>query len=72
MKIDFAETRKRFEESCISQAKLGRLIGVDRTVINHVLAGRYMSMHGKSAQKIFQELRRREILVEIPDEDAAA
>lgn len=71
MKIDFVATRKKFDEACLSQAKLGRSLGIDRSVVSHILAGRYRSMHGKSAQAIFAELRNRGVLVEVQDDEAA-
>lgn len=67
MRIDFGATKNRFDDSCLSGAKLARRIGVNRALFGQVVSGKYPAMSGDKAQLVLAELRRREILVEIPD-----
>lgn len=71
MKIDFELTKVKFEESCLSQARLARKLGVSRNVMHQVLNGTYAAPDSKRAHLIYDELRQRDILVEVPDEAAA-
>jgi len=64
MHIDHIKTFENFEAACLSQSKLARAIGVDKTVLNSVLHGKYWCMGSPSARKVIDELRRRDLLVE--------
>jgi hypothetical protein len=72
MKIDIELTKVKFEASCVSPARLARKMGLSRAMVTDVVNGTYKSPGSKGALRVYEELRKMDVLVEVPDDSEQA